>query len=125
MVTRFGGPLPGCAFGCGCDWRQGRSDEQLIESLKPYVKANTVQAAQALQEPPFRVGIAVAGALPPKPYGTDINVLADLIEAAGAQTVEDRDKAINRALVSVGGTLRFSLILGLISSTPEQRKAWW
>lgn len=121
-VVRFQNQLP-CGF--GCDWRQGRTNEQLIASLRPQLRAKTVEAANALQQPNMRLVLTLANQLMPRPYGTDLTVLADVIEAAGAQTVEERNRAFGRALAAVGVSVGLSMVIALVRSTPEQRLAWW
>jgi hypothetical protein len=121
-VVRFQHEMP-CGF--GCEWRKGRTNDQLIASLRPYVRAKTVEAANALQQPSVRLALTLANQLMPRPYGTDLTVLADVIEAAGAQTVEARNRAIGRALASVGVSMGLGLVIAFVKATPEQRLAWW
>jgi hypothetical protein len=96
---------PYCAFGCG--WRRDRSLDQLVLSLRPRLKASAVEAAQMLERPDAQIALQVASALVPRPFGDELTLVTDLIEAAGAQTVQDR----NRALAGVGISL---VVLALI-----------
>lgn len=87
-----------CGYGCG--WQRGRSFEQLVASLRPYLRAGAVDAAADLQRPNVRYGMEVAEALVPKPMGDELALVADLIEAAGAQTVQARNRALAGAAVA-------------------------
>ena len=53
----------------------------------------------------------VASALVPQPIGTELSLVSDLIEAAGAQTVQGR----NQALVGAGTAALVLLFLFFVS----------
>ena len=88
-------PTP-CPIFCG--WQRGRTTDQLTASLRPRVKAGAVRAARLLEDPDANIALQVAEALAPQPFGDELRLVADLIEAAGAQTEQGR----NRALVGAG-----------------------
>jgi hypothetical protein len=100
---------PFCGISCG--WKGDRDRDQLVASLCPHLKAVAVEAAQLLEQPDAQVGLQVASALVPTPYGEELTIVADLIEAAGAQTV----KARNKALLGVGATVFVLVCLFLFS----------
>ena len=102
-------PIGFCGVNCG--WRDGRTRDQLILSLRPRLKAGAVEAAQILEQPQRQAALQLAQALVPRPVGTELTVVADLIEAAGAQTVQDR----NRALAGAGIALVAAALLYLLS----------
>ena len=85
-----------------CGWKNGRTRDQLILSLRPRLKARAVEAAQLLEQLQNQIAVQVASALLPRPVGTELSVVVDLIEAAGAQTVEDRNRALKGVVVAVG-----------------------
>jgi len=90
---------PFCGISCG--WKSDRDRDALVASLRPHLKAGAVETAQLLEQPDAQIGLQVASALLPTPYGEELTLVADLIEAAGAQTVRAR----NWALAGVGATL--------------------
>jgi hypothetical protein len=109
--------------GYGCDWRVGRSNEQLDADLRRHVRAEAVVAARKLEDPSVNTSFRIATSLMPRPYGDEARLVADLIEAAGAQNVQAR----NRALVGAGFALVGVLSFFLWSSPNfrrEFRKLW-
>ncbi|MGO8873682.1 MAG: hypothetical protein ACLQPH_20230 [Acidimicrobiales bacterium] len=80
--------------GDGCDWREGRSVEQMAYELRPYLKADAVRAAGLLRQPDAQVARQVAVLLLPTPSLLGWNVVVDVIELAGAQTVAEQDWAL-------------------------------
>jgi hypothetical protein len=80
--------------GLSCGWRDGQTRDQLVASLRPRLKASAVEAAGLLEQPDARIAEQVAGALVPQPLGDELTFVTDLIEAAGAQTVQRRDRAL-------------------------------
>lgn len=96
---------PYCGFGCG--WKGDRTFDQLVLNLRPRLRVGAVEAAQMLEQPDAQIAPQVASALVPQPIGTELTLVTNLIEAAGAQTVQGR----NQALVGVGVSL---VVLALI-----------
>jgi len=80
-----------------CGWRNAKSRDQLLESLRPIVKANAVRAAGLLDQPDAQVALQVADALVPAPYGEELTLVVDLIQAAGAQSIFERKRALKSA----------------------------
>lgn len=91
-----------------CGWQDDRNRDQLIASLRSELSARAVRAAGFLKQPDVRVAAEVAMALVPTPYGAELTLLTDLIEAAGAETVME----CNQALVGAGMAAGL-LLLGL------------
>jgi hypothetical protein len=86
---------------CGvipCGWRGELSADQLALCLRRNLRSGAVQSAQLLEQPDAHVALQVASALAPKPYGNELTLVADIIDAAGAQTNQER----NQALVGAG-----------------------
>ena len=102
---------PFCGFSCG--WKGDRTFDQLLLGLRPRLKASAVEAAQMLEQPDAQIALKVASSLVPQPIGDELTLVTDLIEAAGAQTVKDR----NRALVGAG--IAFALIVAFLLSRGE------
>jgi hypothetical protein len=100
-----------------CGWRDGQTPEQMIASLRPYLKAGAVNAAGLLDRPDAQIAEQVASTLLPAPFGDELTFVTDLIEAAGAQTVQGR----NRKLVGAGAA-GFFLILFLLARGSEGGK---
>lgn len=90
------GIRPMCGLNCG--WTNGRTRNQLVEELRRRIKASAVEAAGILNEPGVETSQQIASALVPQPFGTELTLVTDLIKAAGAQSVQGR----NRALVGAG-----------------------
>ncbi len=86
--------------GVACRWKNGRSEDELVQSLRPRIKATAVRASGILQNPDVQLAQQVASALVPQPYGTELTVVTDLIEAAGTQTVQGRNNALAGAGVA-------------------------
>jgi hypothetical protein len=86
-----------------CAWRNGRSREELVATLRPYLKARAVQTSELLSTPDAQVAREIASTLLPAPFGEELNVVTDLIQAAGAQTLQQRDRALLRA--AAGGVV--------------------
>jgi hypothetical protein len=84
--------------GLGCGWSGGRTRDQLVLSLRPRLKAGAVETAGLLEQPDAQVARQVASALVPQPFGYELAIVTDLIEAAGAQTIRGR----NRTLAGAG-----------------------
>jgi hypothetical protein len=83
-----------------CEWKKGRSEEELVQSLRPRIKATAVRTSGILQNPDVQLAQQVASALVPQPYGTELTLVADLIEVASAQTVQARNNAFAGAGVA-------------------------
>jgi hypothetical protein len=99
-------PLYRSPCGWGCGWQQGRTPDQIAGSLRPYLKVDAVQLAGVLQQPGAHVALAVANALTPTPVGLELTAVVDAIEAAGAMTVSERNRAL-AGLAVVGVALLF------------------
>ena len=112
-----------CQWG-SCDWWAGRSWDQLVASLRPYLSRKAARAAQELNEPGVRTALSVAQFLLPAPYGEEVKLVEALIEAASAQTVEARD----RALIGVGVALLMIVALYIAaqsSGPPAPSRVPW
>lgn len=83
---------PMCGLYCG--WKNSRTRDQLVGGLRWRIKASAVEAAGILEQPDVRLAQQIASALVPQPFGTELTLVTDLIEAAGAQTVQGRDRAM-------------------------------
>lgn len=103
--------FPMCGISCG--WRNGRSQDELVQSLRIRIRASAVLASGILQNPDVQLAQQVASALVPEPCGTELTLVSDLIEAAGAQTVQGR----NNALAGAGVAAFALLALYLVSRT--------
>jgi hypothetical protein len=99
--------------GQGCEWRQGRANEQLIRELSSRIKASDVDAARALESPQGKFATIVVTALMPFPYGDEFTFLVDIVEAAAARSVRVRNQRLAGALV-VG----FLILIGIARSGP-------
>ena len=86
--------------GVSCGWKNGRSRDELVQNLRPRIRGAAVQASGILQDPDAQLALQVASALVPQPYGTELTLVADLIDAAGAQTVQGRYNALAGAGVA-------------------------
>jgi hypothetical protein len=93
--VEFEYPSP-CPLLCG--WRDGQTTEQLVASLRPYLKAGAVSASGLLERPNAKIAEQVASSLLPAPFGDELMLVTNLIEAAAAQTTQVR----NQKLVSAG-----------------------
>jgi hypothetical protein len=80
-----------------CGWREGRRSEELLASLRPEVRAGAVRAAGLLSQPDVQIAEQVALALTPPPYGEELTLVTDLINAAGAQSVFEQRRALKGA----------------------------
>jgi hypothetical protein len=67
-------------------------------SLRSELRSGAVQAAGLLQAQDTQIAQLVATSLVPAPFGTELTLLTDLIEAAGAQSIQVR----NRYLAGAG-----------------------
>lgn len=65
-----------------------------MATLRPHLKANAVQASELLSTPDAQIAREIASTLLPAPFGEELNVVTDLIQAAGAQTLKQRDRAL-------------------------------
>lgn len=97
------GIAPICGLGCG--WRNGRTTDELVRVLRWRLKASAVEASAILEQPDSRLALQVASALVPQPLGDELTLVADLIEAAGAQTVRGRNRALAGAGIAAAGLL--------------------
>jgi len=100
-----------------CGWRNAKSRDQLLASLRPKVKANAVRAAGILDRPDVEVARQVASALMPAPYGEELTLVVDLIEAAGAQSVFEQKRALK------GAGIACATVVGLLLLSTGNRKA--
>jgi len=80
-----------------CGWRSDKDSHELLASLLPEVKAGAVRVAGQLSQPDMQVAQQVAFALVPTPYGQELTLVSDLIQAAGAQSVFERNRALKGA----------------------------
>jgi hypothetical protein len=83
-----------------CGWRNGKTSEELLSGIKREVKASAVRAARLLNEPNERAAEKVVSALLPPPYGDELNLVTDLIKAAGAQSIYEQNQAFKGAAIA-------------------------
>jgi len=100
-----------------CGWRNAKSRDQLLASLRPKIKANAVRAAGLLDQPDVQVARQVASSLMPAPYGEELTLVVDLIDAAGAQSVYEQKRALKRARITAVS------VVGLLLLSAGNRKA--
>ncbi len=98
-----------CGWGY-CNWQQGRSPEALVASLRPHITGELIKAAQRLEEPGVAWSLAIASSLMPRPYGDELQFVVDIIEAAGAQSVQERNQALVGAGVAGASVVALLLI---------------
>jgi hypothetical protein len=90
-----------------CRWEQDRTREQLVATLYTELTVGAVHAAGLLQQPDVGVALEIASALVPAPYDAELTFVTDLIKAAGAQTVQDRNRSLVGAGVSMAALASF------------------
>jgi hypothetical protein len=104
-----------CPLTCG--WRSEQTFDQLVASLRSEIKVNAVRTAGLLNRPDARVATQVASALMPAPWGEELTLVSDLIDAAGAKTVSERKRALKGAGIAV------AVIVGFCFFSPGDRQA--
>jgi hypothetical protein len=97
------------------DWRKGRSVQQLAAELRPYLKVDAVRASRMLEQPAAQVALQVASQLVPQPFGSEIQVVVDVIEMAGSSNVADRQRALRGLVVAGAGLLLVMFLRGQAS----------
>ncbi len=105
----FSGYTVQCGWG-PCGWQNGRDWATLVSSLRPFVTGELVIAARKLEQPDVQWTLAIASSLVPRPIGDEIQLVADIIEAAGAQSVQERKKALVGAGVAIAGIVTFLVV---------------